>query len=364
MALPGFRNHPKFRRLVAALRMPEAHVLGHVEMMWEVCYESGNAVLGDSVDVELAAGWVGEPGALCRALAECGGKTRSGLIEEIEPDVWQVHDLLDHAPEYVDSRRKRMEERGKDKTCSHCGGIFRAADVRAKFCSDACRKDDWQRRHRDAQTTDDDGSTTDDDGSTTDRRRMTTDDDAQTTDDDGTTSPAQPSKDNYNPLPPLGPGDPPASAGDEGGGKPPGKAKKKTKPRGRDFGIEALKLPVDVEQAYERTWKGYPQKGWDFRTRREQARRLNYAEGASRFYDILRFTDVRHDDGTLITAEELADATLGYIAERQVEAKRQGLPVPCVPCIANFFSSVEGQKNHWKEALLRFFDAVPSEVPA
>lgn len=167
-------------------------------------------------------------------------------------------------------------------------------------------------------------------------------------------------KDNNNPLPPTGPGDPPADAGvDAKAEVPAGRPKKKPKPRGRDFGIEALKLPADVEQAYERTWKGYPQKGWDFRTKREQARRLNYAEGASRFYDILRFTDVRHDDGSAISADELADATLGFVFERQAEAKRQGLPAPCIPCIANFFSSVEGQKHHWKEALMRFFDAVP-----
>ena len=148
MALPGFRNHPKFRRLVAALRMPEAHVLGHVEMMWEVCYASGNAVLGDSIDVELAAGWVGEPGVLCRALADCGGPTRSGLIEEVEDGIWQVHDLLDHAPEYVDSRRKRLEEKGKDKVCTHCGATFRTAVAKSRFCSDACRKADWRRRQQ------------------------------------------------------------------------------------------------------------------------------------------------------------------------------------------------------------------------
>lgn len=97
MALPGFRNHPKFRRLVAALHIPEAHVLGHIEMMWEVCYESGNAILGDSTDVELAAGWVGDAGVLCAALAECGGKTRSGLIEEVGPGIWAIHDFYDHA---------------------------------------------------------------------------------------------------------------------------------------------------------------------------------------------------------------------------------------------------------------------------
>ena len=148
MALPGFRNHPKFRRLVALLRMPEAYVLGHVEMMWEVAYEAGNAVLGDSLDVELAAGWVGDEGALTRGLMTCGGSTRAGLIEETEPGsgVFQVHDLLDHAPDYVENRRKRVEERGRDKVCDRCGALFRTSDTKSRFCGDACRKADWRDR--------------------------------------------------------------------------------------------------------------------------------------------------------------------------------------------------------------------------
>lgn len=198
MALPGFRNHPKFRRLVAALGIPEAHVLGHVEMMWEVCYESGNPVLGDDVDVELAAGWGGEPGALCTALVACGGKTRAGLIEETSPGsgVYQVHDLEDHAPSYVESRRIRQEERGKDKTCGHCGTVFRSPDTRAKFCSDACRKADWRVRHQNVPGTQGDGSGTDGDESGTqgDRSgRRATEGDAPETDGDGTTRPDQPS---------------------------------------------------------------------------------------------------------------------------------------------------------------------------
>ena len=188
MALPGFRNHPKFRRLVALLHLPEAHVLGHVEMMWEVCYESGNAVLGDSWDVELAAGWTGEQGELTRALLACGGTTRSGLIEETEPgsEVYQVHDLLDHAPEYVDGRKRRMEERLRDKACECCGTVFRSSDPKSKFCSDACRKADWRDRHRDAEGTDKGRSATNCDAAETDAGRTETNRPT-------TTRPAQPS---------------------------------------------------------------------------------------------------------------------------------------------------------------------------
>ncbi len=123
-------------------------------------------------------------------------------------------------------------------------------------------------------------------------------------------------------------------------------------------------MPPEEEVAFEKAWQGYPSRGWDFRNRREQPRRLNYAEAAKRFHEILAFTDIRHEDGSPITAEELADATLNFISERKEEARRQGLPAPCVPCIANFFSSCEGEKHPWKEALLRFFDAVPMGVPA
>ena len=368
MALPGFRNHPKFRRLVAALCMPEAHVLGHVEMMWEVAYESGNAVLGDSVDVELAAGWIGEPGLLCRALAECGGKLRSGLIEEVGDGIWQVHDLLDHAPEYVDSRRKRLEEKGKDKVCAHCGANFRTADPKSRFCSDACRKADWRHRQRDARETNGDGTSEDSDGRGTDC-------DVRETKSPTTTSPDQPSPGSTTTtttsakcdegLPGAAAPDPPPPATPaDAVGAAPGKAKKKPKPRGRDFGIEALKMPPEEEAAFEKAWNGYPAKGWDFRTRREQPRRLNYAEAAKRFHEILVFTDILHDDGSRITGDELAEATLAFVAGRREEAKRQGIPCPCVPCIANFFSSCEGEKHPWKEALLRFFDAVPVGVPA
>jgi hypothetical protein len=62
MARPGLMIHPKFRRLVHVLQEPVAHVVGYLEMMWHVGYESGNAVLGDAVDVELAAQYPGAPG--------------------------------------------------------------------------------------------------------------------------------------------------------------------------------------------------------------------------------------------------------------------------------------------------------------
>ena len=155
----------------------------------------------------------------------------------------------------------------------------------------------------------------------------------------------------------------PAEVPDDKSSEAPEKPKKKAKPRGRDFGIDALKMPPDVQEAFDKMWKDYPAKGWDFRTKKDQPRRVNYAEAAKRFAEIIQFSDVRHDDGSPITADELADSTREFVEEKWKEAKRQGLPSPCIPCIANYFSSCEGEKNHWKEALLKFFDAIPKVAP-
>jgi hypothetical protein len=108
MARPTLDNHPKFRRLMHLLGETRAHVRGHLELLWEVSYETGNPRIGDATDIELAADWQGEPGKFCSAAADCGGEGRAGLIEEIEgePGRFQIHDLYVHAPEYV---RKRMD---------------------------------------------------------------------------------------------------------------------------------------------------------------------------------------------------------------------------------------------------------------
>lgn len=105
MAKPGLSQHPKFRRLVHLLQEPAAHVRGYLECMWEVCYQEGNPLLGDSVDVELAAGYPGKPGRLTEALLAVR------FIDETEAGRYEVHDLLDHAPDYVRKRAARVASR-------------------------------------------------------------------------------------------------------------------------------------------------------------------------------------------------------------------------------------------------------------
>lgn len=140
MARPGLFQHPKFLRLVHILREPEPHVLGYLECMWSVGYQNGNPVLGDQVGVELAARFPGEPGKLCKAMLDCG------FVDALPEGRFQIHDLLDHAPEYVASRWARELERRKEKECGQCGTLFHSPDHRALYCSPSCRTLAWRRR--------------------------------------------------------------------------------------------------------------------------------------------------------------------------------------------------------------------------
>lgn len=110
MARPGLEGHRKFVRLARALGS-EALAMGHLELLWHSAYASGDDYLGDESGVEAAARWNGEPGRLCRLLVDAGGEDK-GFIEEIpdRPGRYAVHDLYDHAPEYV---RKRMDREAK-----------------------------------------------------------------------------------------------------------------------------------------------------------------------------------------------------------------------------------------------------------
>ena len=74
--------------------------MGHLECLWECAYQAGDPVLGSVENVEAAAEWDGAAGEFFKAAMECGPV---GFIEECpdRPKVFQVHDLFDHAPEYV-----------------------------------------------------------------------------------------------------------------------------------------------------------------------------------------------------------------------------------------------------------------------
>ena len=114
MARPGLGLNRKFRRLTRALKS-EALARGSLELLWDVAYENGDEYLGTSADVESAARWDGEPSALVKALLESGGDGNAGFIEEIpdRPEHYQVHDLFQNAPEYVQKRMLRELRRNQ-----------------------------------------------------------------------------------------------------------------------------------------------------------------------------------------------------------------------------------------------------------
>ena len=161
MGRPGLGNHPKFRRAMCLLSETRAHVRGHLELLWEVAYECGKPEIGDAADVELAADWQGEPGKLCQALLQCGGKGHAGFIEDIpgEPGRYQVHDLYDHAPEYVRKRVDRELARQRiGKTLSEIraeagrrGAAAKWTDGNRLANGDTCHNEDGKRMANDGK---------------------------------------------------------------------------------------------------------------------------------------------------------------------------------------------------------------------
>jgi hypothetical protein len=115
---PGLTKNRKFLRLVRELQptckaFSEQVARGVLELMWDMAYENGDDYLGDADDVEASARWTGKRGALCNALVRAGGEGETGFIEELDerPGHFIVHDLFDHAPEYVKKRMAREVER-------------------------------------------------------------------------------------------------------------------------------------------------------------------------------------------------------------------------------------------------------------
>jgi len=106
VARPTLYAHRKFRRLARALKS-EALAAGHLELLWHSAYESGDDWIGDGDDVEAAARWTGRKGVLTSALLTAGGDEDPGFIEPDLRGGYRVHDLWDHAPEYVRKRRTR-----------------------------------------------------------------------------------------------------------------------------------------------------------------------------------------------------------------------------------------------------------------
>ncbi len=151
MPRPGFLVHPKYIRLCHLLGN-RALALGSCELLWETAYQSGNPLIGTELDVELIADWKGDRGKLCKALLDCrlidktdvpsdpGRNGTHGTDHASRASLYTIHDLMDHAPEYVLTRSSRERERQKVRDCEQCGTQFRSPASHARFCNSICRK--------------------------------------------------------------------------------------------------------------------------------------------------------------------------------------------------------------------------------
>ena len=109
MARPTLYSHRKFRCLARALGS-RALAAGSLDLVWNAAYQDGDPLIGGAEDVEEVADWKGDPGRLAEALATAG-------FLDVTERGFEVHDLFDHAPDYVRRRMKRSEwrrENGKE----------------------------------------------------------------------------------------------------------------------------------------------------------------------------------------------------------------------------------------------------------
>lgn len=120
MARPCLFQHRKFKRLVGVLALPRPQVVGLLEMLWHVAYEDGQENVGDELSVEHAAEWWGDRGKLVKALEDCG------FLDRQPNGTYSIHDLFEHAPDYVRKRKLRSDERRarakKRRTTADNGG--------------------------------------------------------------------------------------------------------------------------------------------------------------------------------------------------------------------------------------------------
>jgi hypothetical protein len=115
MAKPDLWSCVKFKRLCRNLDLPRPHIVGLLETLWQAAYATASEYIGDSEDVECAAEWNGKKGVLTEALVE------SGFIDRID-DKYYVHDLSDHAPDYVKKRMARRIDKGLQPKTADNGG--------------------------------------------------------------------------------------------------------------------------------------------------------------------------------------------------------------------------------------------------
>ena len=101
MAKADLTLNPKFRLLCYLTKEPTPHVLGHLELMWTAAHTALSPVFRNAQEVEAAAEWDGDQGALARALVD----TR--FLDLHQDGTYKVHNYWDHAPQWVKQRADR-----------------------------------------------------------------------------------------------------------------------------------------------------------------------------------------------------------------------------------------------------------------
>lgn len=108
MARPSLFSHRKFTRLSRMLGAAYK-AAGVLEVIWHHAYQDGDPRVGTAADIEFMVGWDGAAGDCARALIECG------FLDERDDCELVVHDLDDHAPEYVKARSRKERQRRRER---------------------------------------------------------------------------------------------------------------------------------------------------------------------------------------------------------------------------------------------------------
>jgi hypothetical protein len=109
-------------------------------------------------------------------------------------------------------------------------------------------------------------------------------------------------------------------------------------------------MPPGIREEFLRAWDGYPIEAWNFETKSMASRRRNQEGTAKRFMEILEHNRIATPWADRLTAKDLADITLFFVAARKSHAEHRSEHLN-VPAIENFYNTVEGPKaNHWQNA--------------
>lgn len=124
VARPGLFKNKKFARLSRTLKS-QALAAGVLELLWHACYEACDERVGSAADVAFSVAWTDRKVNIAAALRDAGF-----LDDDPEhPGEFRVHDLWDHAPQYVTRRMEREQARRVSGQRAKCSGLASHREV-------------------------------------------------------------------------------------------------------------------------------------------------------------------------------------------------------------------------------------------